>query len=116
MKNFVQPGLVMTVTAAAVVAGGSPVVVGSVIGVAAHDANVGDELELNLEGVYTLPKSGGAIAQGAALTFDVSAGSFIVGAGEAGDVKGVAFAFGAAPTGVGTVQVRLSAAAGTVVA
>jgi len=56
MKNYVQEGKTITVTAQAAVTSGQYVVVGAIRGVAAFDAASGDPVELATEGVFTLPK------------------------------------------------------------
>lgn len=70
MKNFVQEGKTMTITAGATIASGAGVLVGSVFGVAVSSAVSGDKLPLALEGVYNLPKATGAISQGAKVYWD----------------------------------------------
>jgi predicted RecA/RadA family phage recombinase len=52
MKNFVQPGNVITVTAPYTVASGQGVLVGALFGVAAYDAASGASVELSREGVF----------------------------------------------------------------
>jgi len=56
MKNYVQEGKTITVTAPAVVVSGQYVVVGAIRGVAAFDAAQGEPVEVATEGVFTLPK------------------------------------------------------------
>ncbi len=58
MRNYVQPGDVVTVTAPADVKSGDGVLVGSLFGVAAYDALAGAEVELALVGVFDLPAAG----------------------------------------------------------
>ena len=66
MKNFVQHGKTIVVTAGADIASGDLVTVGATVGVAAGSALNTEEVVLNLDGVYTLPKaSATVIAQGA---------------------------------------------------
>jgi predicted RecA/RadA family phage recombinase len=60
MKNFLQPGKVLTITAAADQTAGDFVVVGSLVGVVANTVESGEENELSLEGVYVGPKAAGA--------------------------------------------------------
>lgn len=57
MKNFVQSGDTIAVTAAAVVAAGGFVRVGGLQGVAANSAQIGEEVVLQIGGVYDLPKT-----------------------------------------------------------
>jgi predicted RecA/RadA family phage recombinase len=71
MKNFVQQGNTITVTAPAAVASGQVVVVGSLVGVAAFDAASGADVEVTVEGVFELPKvATDVIAQGDKLYWD----------------------------------------------
>ena len=56
MKNFVQPGGTLTVTAPANVVSGEIVVAGAVVGVAAYDALSGAPVEVSVEGVFSLAK------------------------------------------------------------
>lgn len=58
MRNFVQLGAVITVPAAAAVVSGAGVLVGSLFGVAGHDAANGAQVDLHVEGVFDLPKVG----------------------------------------------------------
>lgn len=76
MKNYLQAGDVMTVTAPADTVGGAPVMIGSLFGIAVHDAKSGDELSIKCGGVYTdLPKAtGDTWAMGDPLYWDAGAG------------------------------------------
>ncbi len=56
MKNYVQPGERITLTAAAIAASGDVVKVGNLIGVAFGDAAIGEPLVLSTFGVFDLPK------------------------------------------------------------
>lgn len=123
MKNFIQSGNSLTVTATAQVTAGKVVKVGNLLGVAANDAAIGETFELQF-GVYTAPKvSAAVIAIGESLTWDVSAAS---GAGEfddnaatpaTGDVTGAAaVAWEAAGAGVTSLAVKFTGVPGTVTA
>ena len=68
MKNYVQPGNVVTMIAPADVKSGDLVVVGALAGVAAFDALAGAEVEVALTGVFDLPCTG-PIDAGAAVYF-----------------------------------------------
>lgn len=57
MKNRIQPGHTMTVTAPANVKSGEFVVVGDLFGVANADALSGTPVEVDCGGVFTLPKA-----------------------------------------------------------
>ena len=56
MKNYVQPGNTITLTAPYAVSSGDGLLVGAIFGVAAGTAIVGDPVETALEGVYDLKK------------------------------------------------------------
>jgi predicted RecA/RadA family phage recombinase len=60
MKNFVQSGRMLTLTApSGGVSSGAGVLSGSIFGVAAFDAAEGAEVEVATEGVFELPKTTG---------------------------------------------------------
>lgn len=101
--NFVQKGDVLTVTSpTGGVSSGDPVLVGTVLGVALHDAVQGAELEVALEGIFTLPADNNLVmAQGERLFWDstngwvdkTSAAQFCVGiAAEAKTLTGTTVA------------------------
>lgn len=74
MKNYIQPGNVVTLTApTGGVKSGDGILVGSLFGVAAYDAAEGAEFESSLVGVYALPKATGALAEGAKAYWDTTA-------------------------------------------
>ncbi|MBF0339475.1 MAG: DUF2190 family protein [Magnetococcales bacterium] len=73
MKNFIQPGDIVTVVAPAAVSSGGCVLVGALFGVAVSDAASGDTMEMITEGVVDLPKAAVAIIQGAKLYWDNTA-------------------------------------------
>jgi len=58
MKNYVQPGNTLTLTAPYDVASGDGLLVGSIFGVAAGDAESGATVEAALTGVFDLTKVG----------------------------------------------------------
>ncbi len=110
MKNFVQPGDVVPITAPALLASGDPVLVGSLFGVATTDIANGAEGEVQVEGVFDLPKTTGggtAFAEGDVARFDVSAGAFDPTAAASGDAD-VGLVVKAAADGDATVRVKLS--------
>jgi predicted RecA/RadA family phage recombinase len=74
MDTFVQPGHQVSVPAPANVTSGQGVLVGSLFGVAGHDALSGADVELALEGVYRMAKATGAAwTVGARLYWDDTA-------------------------------------------
>lgn len=56
MKNFVQPGNTITLTAPYAVASGDGLLVGSIFGIAAGDAALGEPVETALVGIFDLKK------------------------------------------------------------
>ena len=56
MKNYVQPGNTITLTAPYAVSSGDGLLVGSIFGVAAGTAALGEAVEAALTGVYDLKK------------------------------------------------------------
>lgn len=57
MKNFVSQGNTLTFLAAAALTSGQGVLNGSLFGVVAEDAALGEQAVANLTGVYDLPKA-----------------------------------------------------------
>jgi len=71
MKNHIEKGQKLLYTALVGVIAGDPVVIGSRLGVADTNIGTGETGVLSMEGVFSLPKSTGAISQGADCYFDV---------------------------------------------
>ena len=65
MKNYVQPGNALTFTATAAVLAGEGVLQGNLFGVAATDADTGEDFEAAIVGVFELPKAAVALSRGA---------------------------------------------------
>lgn len=106
MKNYVQPGEQITVTATAAVASGAGVLVGALFGVACGDAAIGGKLTLATTGVYELPKlATDAMTVGAPVYWDATPGEVTVTA--AGNTP-IGHAVAAAGNPSATVKVRLS--------
>jgi predicted RecA/RadA family phage recombinase len=57
MKNFIQPGQTVTLPAPYDVISGACLKLGAIVGVAAHDAAAGAEVETMLTGVHDLAKA-----------------------------------------------------------
>lgn len=57
MKNYIQPGDVITVVAPGTVTSGDGVKVGLIFGIAMHDAGSGDDVQIKTTGVFSLPKT-----------------------------------------------------------
>lgn len=113
MQNYIQKGDRLVYEAAAAVASGAPVVVGTRIGVAAGDIAAGESGVLVMEGVFSLPKVTGAIDQGTDLYFDAdgdplggTAGSGAITATATGNVA-AGYAFAAALAADTHVLVKL---------
>src|ERR671932_18277 len=70
MKNFVQRGDTVTMTAPYNLRSGDGALVGALFGVSANDVAGGGEAELVTVGVFTLPKKAGAVAQGEPVFWD----------------------------------------------
>ena len=77
MKNFIQPGDVVTVTAPAAVSAGDLVAVGALIGVAATGVASGAEVEIRTSGVFDLAKTSAQAwsTVGLAIYMDASTGA-----------------------------------------
>jgi predicted RecA/RadA family phage recombinase len=106
MRNFVQEGDTLTLTAPAAIVSGAGVLIGSIFGVAAGTVAIGESVDLVTEGVFTMNKvSAQAITVGAKVYWDdatklvttISAGNTLIG---------VAVEAAANPSG--TIAVRLN--------
>jgi predicted RecA/RadA family phage recombinase len=77
MKNFVQPGDIVTVTAPYDVNSGDGLKVGSLVGIATNKALSGSLAEAKLCGVHDVTKAAGAAwAEGAIIYWDDTAKNF----------------------------------------
>lgn len=86
MNNFLQPGMVITFTAAGDLSSGDGVQIGQLFGVVTKDVLSGAEGEMQIVGVFTLPKdTGTAWAPGDLLYWDgtevdtVATGNLLIG-------------------------------------
>lgn len=71
MKNLIQSGDRYTHVATAAISAGDLVQVGDMHGVAITDAEIGDSVELMMEGVFELPaEAAAAIAKGDTVYYD----------------------------------------------
>jgi predicted RecA/RadA family phage recombinase len=112
MKNFVSPGdAVDFVAPSGGVVGGAGFLLGVQFGVVRHDAAQGVKSILDLEGVFTLPKTAANTpAPGAAVYWDDTAKSVTTTVGS--NVKiGVHAGLAAAAGGDATLPVRLNGTA-----
>lgn len=105
MKNYVQPGQIVPLLAPEAVSTGDGVLVGSLFGVGASDAASGTSVEVQLEGVFDLPKNTTvAFAQGDPVFWSTT-DSNVTNSG-LGDLE-VGKAIVAANTSATAVRVRL---------
>lgn len=79
MKNFIQSGHRLSFVAGATIASGAIVQIGEYIGINSYDVVSGDEGELSLTGVYSVPKT-------AAVVLAVGDNAYLT-AGEASDTN-----------------------------
>lgn len=110
MKNWIQEGDTVTVTAPAAVDSGGGVLVGSLFGVAMSNAAINENVEIVVEGVVDLPKASGAITQGAKVYWDNTAKVVTTAAGSNPANTLIGCAILAAAVGDALVRVRLSGA------
>jgi predicted RecA/RadA family phage recombinase len=73
MKNLIQKGHTLSLTAPAAVVSGQGILVGSIFGVCTHDAASGDKMDVAVEGVFELPKAAGALTEGVKMYWDNTA-------------------------------------------
>jgi predicted RecA/RadA family phage recombinase len=73
MKNFIQEGDVIRMTAPYNVAAGAGLLVGSMFGVAQITAVSGTLVDAAVEGIFVLPKATGAWTEGAKIYWDDTA-------------------------------------------
>ncbi|MBN8291033.1 DUF2190 family protein [Rhodobacter sp. NTK016B] len=103
MKNFIQPGEVVSVVAPRAVASGEGVLVGKIFGLAVHAAESGDAVEIRRRGVATHAKTAAqAWTAGAALYWDNT--NFVFTTTASGNtLVGAALASAESPSAEGTV-------------
>lgn len=105
MKNYVQEGCAVVVPAPSAVASGDGVVVGSMFGVAKDAAGSGEDVVLQVEGVFSLPKT-------SAQAWTVGAKIYWTAGGEATTTSsgntliGVAIEAAVNPSAVGIVRLN----------
>lgn len=107
MKNFIQPGRIIPVTAPATVKSGDLVLVGNLFGVASTDAASGTPVELCTEGVFMLPKvAAQAWTLGAAIYWDSAAAKATATVGS-NTLIGHAVEIAANPSASGSVRLSI---------
>ncbi len=106
--NHVQPGNTITLTApSGGVSSGDGVLIGAFFGVAQYDAEAGDEVEVDLTGVWDLPKAAEAFTEGDVVYWDTTPGQ--VSSDDAGYFIGAVTRDAA--SGDATARVRLNGVA-----
>jgi predicted RecA/RadA family phage recombinase len=106
MKNYIQPGDNLTLTAPANVVGGQGVLVGEIFGVVASDAASGKPMDITTRGVFRLPKvSADVLSVGEAVYFDTVGAD--VGEQDTAHATKIGHAVEAAGNGATTVAVKL---------
>ena len=119
MRNYVQRGNTLTVTAPYALLSGGGCQVGNIFGVSVNNQNVGDSTELVVEGVFDLAKDNSTFTSGAKVYWDnaqhLTTANTLTAAGAAN--KEIGFAVLDQPSGVAapggqaadlTVRVRLN--------
>lgn len=118
MKNLKAKGDMINVTLTAAVVAGQVLVIGSLIGVASIDGEIGDVVPFAVEGVFAIPKNDAAvIAQGDSVVWDTSVGEtqangFVSAAGDIIDC-GIAWEGKGATSGE-TILVKINAGGASV--
>lgn len=108
MRNFIKPGEVVTRTApVGGVVGGDAYLIGSLLVIAAGDADAGDPFEGHTVGVFEMPKDGVALSEGQRVFWDDTAKE-IVDVDAAGVNKLVGCADKDALAGDATAEIRLN--------
>jgi predicted RecA/RadA family phage recombinase len=105
MKNYIQPGDVITVAAPADVASGDLVVVGDIVGVAAYSALSGAQVEIKTSGVFELKKVSAQAWATVGLPIYVASGE-ATSAKSTNKLIGVNVATAANPSGTGFVRLN----------
>lgn len=105
MKNYIQQGELMPFTAAADVTTGDLVKVNNIVGVAVASYASGDTGQMQIVGVFDVPKKAVAIEQGDALYLELSTGK-VTNTATGNTFAG--YAFGSAASGDSTVYLKIN--------
>jgi predicted RecA/RadA family phage recombinase len=110
MKNFVQSGETITlITPSGGILSGAGLLVGSFFGIASYDAAVGEDVSVQVEGVFDMAKTAAqAFAQGATVYWD---NTTKLATSTVGSNKVIGAALIAAAGSDATVRVRLNGVA-----
>lgn len=112
MKNYIQPGKTLAVTAPRALNSGDVVVVGVLAGVAGHDAALGERVTIDLEGVFDLRKAPAqAWTVGAAIYVTPATGICTTAATAGNLLLGAATEAAANPSDIGSVRLNGAAPA-----
>jgi len=107
MKNFVQQGDMITMIAAGAIASGELVREGSLIGVAATDAAIGEAFEAKTTGVFDLPKTSAQAWTVGQPVYMISGSGLLTNVPGTGNyLAGVAVAVAANPSATGRVRLN----------
>ena len=114
MKNYIQPGKVLTLIAPTMLLSGAVVIVGSVVGIAATDAAEGMPVEVSTEGVFELAKVAPQVwAQGSPVYWDAAASKATAIAGGGLPLIGIAVEGAGSAAALGRVKIGHLAAIGS---
>jgi predicted RecA/RadA family phage recombinase len=110
MKNLVADGKVLKYkVTAATVNSGDVLIIGKMVGIAVTDGAAGDTIAVAIDGVFSLPKGSGTLAQGVQAYVNVAEGTgaiTIVGTATGNTFAGYVWADAASSDA--TVDVKLS--------
>lgn len=120
MKTLIKDGKRLTYTngSGSDISSGDVVLVGSQIGIATTDIANGEVGELAMEGVFEVPKTGGAaFVDGTAIIWDESAGAFVAfgTATAAGDLTHCCIAHGAAASAAVLANIKINVGVGLLI-
>lgn len=114
MKNYTQPGDLVTITAAAAIASGELVRAGLLVGVAGGAAAIGEDVSIKTTGVFELPKTSAQAWTVGAAIYMIPASGLCTTATTAGNIFiGVALEAAANPSATGIVRLNGAAPAAT---
>ena len=107
MKNFIQHGDMITLVAAAAVTSGQLVRANSLVGVAATDAAIGEEVEVKTSGVFEVSKTSAQAWEVGQPVYMIAASGLATNvAGTGNYLIGVAVQAAANPSGTGVVRLN----------
>lgn len=111
MRNQIQAGRVLDVTAPYAVDAGELVVSGAIVGVAANGASISESVSVHTEGVYDLAKVPAVVFTQGEIVYTTATGGPVTDNSDADSNSGgavkVGYAVAAAGAGQSTARVRL---------